>query len=455
MPTVSVRPRLPRPAAAIALAVALVLAFPSRPDAHEIPVSVVVQAFVKPDADRLRLLVRVPLTSMRDVVFPLRDSVYVDLRASEPLLTGLATTWIVHYVEMFESDTLVGPGTVTATRIALPSDPSFIRYETALAGVHSPGLPAETALPLEQAMLDVLIEYPIRSDSSRISIRPELAHLGLRTTTVLRFVPPSGNERVLQYAGDPGLVRLDPGWHQAAARFIALGFQHILDGLDHLLFLFCLVIPIRRFLPLVAVVTSFTVAHSITLIASALGLAPNTLWFPPFIETLIALSIVYMAFENIVGARLERRWLLAFGFGLVHGFGFSFFLRESLQFAGSHLITSLVAFNIGVELGQLFVLALVIPVLAAVFRWMVAERIGTILLSALVAHTAWHWMGDRFGELRQYNFEWPAFDAAFVAGAMRWLMLLLILAGAVWGLFELFRRFPAPGRSAAEQPKAE
>src|SRR6185503_7452408 len=111
-----------------------------------------------------------------------------------------------------------------------------------------------------------------------------------------------------------------------------LGFLHILEGIDHLLFLLCLVIPFRRLRPLAAVVTSFTAAHSITLIASAYDLAPGALWFPPLVETLIATSIVYMALENIVGGTsIQRRWIMAFGFGLVHGFGFSFALRESLQ----------------------------------------------------------------------------------------------------------------------------
>ena len=103
-------------------------------------------------------------------------------------------------------------------------------------------------------------------------------------------------------------------------------------------------------------ITSFTVAHSVTLIASAFGMAPDSLWFPPLIETLIAISIVYMAFENIVGAKLQRRWIVTFAFGLIHGFGFSFLLRERLQFAGDHLVTSLLAFNVGVEIGQLVVL---------------------------------------------------------------------------------------------------
>src|SRR5437867_2686188 len=110
-----------------------------------------------------------------------------------------------------------------------------------------------------------------------------------------------------------------------------------------------------------------------------------------------------MALENIVGgSRLQRRWMMAFGFGLVHGFGFSFALRQSLQFAGSHLLTSLFSFNVGVELGQLVVHAVLVPALELLFRYGVAERMGTIILSALVAHTGWHWMTDRYERLRQY-----------------------------------------------------
>jgi hypothetical protein len=154
---------------------------------------------------------------------------------------------------------------------------------------------------------------------------------------------------------------------------------------------------------LLLIVTSFTVAHSITLIASAFNLAPSALWFPPLIETLIAASIVYMALENIVGtASVHRRWIITFGFGLVHGFGFSFALHETLQFAGSHLVTSLLAFNVGVELGQILVLLVLVPTLSLLFRYVVAERVGTIILSALVAHTGWHWMLERFEVLRKF-----------------------------------------------------
>jgi hypothetical protein len=254
----------------------------------------------------------------------------------------------------------------------------------------------------------------------------------------LSFLPPEGDARAFQLHGDPGLVTLDPRWHQAAMRFVVSGFWHILEGADHLLFLLCLVIPFRRLGALVLIVTAFTIAHSITLICSTLGLAPSALWFPPLIEVLIAFSILYMAIENVVGSNVERRWIIAFAFGLVHGFGFSFALREELQFAGSHLMTSLFAFNVGVELGQILVLLALVPLLAALFRHVVAERVGTIIVSAFVAHTAWHWLLERGEQLRKFPL--PALDAVAAASVMRWLMAILVLAGLVWLAAGVLRR---------------
>ncbi len=426
---------------AVVLACGLVAAFPARPFAHDIPSRVTVIAFVKPQGHDLNVVLRVPLQAMRDVNFPLEGPGYLDLTNTQPLLADAAKLWLADDLEFYEEDTKLPPPTIAATRIAIPSDRSFATFDSARANTMHSRLPADTKLMWTQAMLDVVLDYRITSDSSHFSVRPTLARLGVRTTTVLRFLPAGGSERAFEYVGDPGLVRLDPQWYHAARRFVALGFEHILDGIDHLLFIFCLVIPFRKVRPLVAIITSFTVAHSITLIASAAGFAPSALWFPPLIEVLIAASIVYMALENIVGAKLERRWLIAFGFGLVHGFGFSFALRESLQFAGSHLALSLVSFNVGVELGQLLVLALAIPVLNWAFNRVVAERMGTIILSAFIAHTAWHWMLDRGAVLREYQFKMPAIDGVLLASAMRAAMLLLLIGAAAWGMFELYGRF--------------
>lgn len=435
-----------RQALAVALASALAIALASlglvtgRAHAHEVPARVAVHILSRTDSAQLRLVVRVPLEAVRDIDFPTWRGDYLDIEQATPLLHEAATIWIAGYLELFEGGKRLPMGRIVATRISLPSDRSFERFDRALASFDAPPLPNETELPWRQAMLDVELAYPIQSPASPFSIRPLLAHLGVSTTTVMRWSSADGSERAYEYTGNPGLVELDPGVLHAAGQFIRLGFTHILEGIDHLLFLFCLVIPFRRVRPLVGVVTSFTAAHSITLIASALGLAPSAPWFPPLIEFLIAASIVLMALENLVGARLDRRWMVAFGFGLVHGFGFSFALRDSLQFAGRHLITSLLAFNVGVELGQLLVIAALVPALALLFRHVVAERAGTIVLSAIVAHESWHWMTERFGVLRAYRFRWPAVDLAFLAAALRGLMLLLVIGAVLWMVSTLVAR---------------
>lgn len=140
--------------------------------------------------------------------------------------------------------------------------------------------------------------------------------------------------------------------------YIALGFEHILGGIDHLLFVFTLVIVARRFRDLAWLVTSFTLAHSLTLTLAALDIVTLS---PSFVEPAIALTIIAVAVVNIAtrGARPHRPWLV-FAFGLLHGFGFAGALAE----AGlpSHDVPwALGAFNVGVELGQLGVVLLLWP----------------------------------------------------------------------------------------------
>ena len=159
-----------------------------------------------------------------------------------------------------------------------------------------------------------------------------------------------------------------------------------------------------------------------------------------------------MALENIVGtSNVHRRWMIAFGFGLVHGFGFSFALRQTLQFAGTHMLTSLLSFNFGVELGQLLVLVLLIPALDALFRYVVAERMGTIILSALVAHTAWHWMIDRGSQLRQFPFQWPELRLPMIVTTLRWLMAVVFLAGVLWLISLALRRWQGQAEAPEER----
>ena len=414
---------------------------PNLVHAHDIPSRVTVYAFVKPEGNELTALLRVPMEAFGEVSFPLRGPGFLQFSEAQFELNDAARIYITESMHFFENGVELTEKELRLARVSLPSNRSFTTFEEAMENIQSPPLDDTTNLFWRQGVLDVLVTFPIESDQSDFSIDPQLGTLSAQTTTVLRFILPNGAERVFNYLGNPGLVELDPRWHQAAFRFITMGFEHILEGIDHLLFLFCLVIPLRSMRALIPVVTSFTIAHSITLIGSAFGIAPSALWFPPLIETLIALSIVYMAFENIVGARLEHRWIVTFAFGLVHGFGFSFLFSDTLQFAGGHLFSSLLAFNIGVELGQLFILILVIPVLNLLFKYFVKERIGAILLSALLAHSAWHWMLERGTTLGLFQFQMPIFDSLFFASLMRWGMMLIVIVAALWAMYELFRKF--------------
>ena len=419
-----------------AIAAALIGAIAWSAAAHDIPSDVKVNAFVKPAGSKLELLIRIPMAAMIEADFPLRGPGYLDLAHADEALRSAVKLTLIDNITVYENDAPLPAPRIVDARVSLASDKSFASYEQARAHVAGPRLPDDLDLYWNQQLLDVLLEYTIKSDRSEFAIRARVDRFAHNVSTAVRFLPAGGAVRAFEFHGNPGLVRLDPSWHQAALRFVASGFWHILEGIDHLLFLCCLVIPFRRLRPLVVIVTAFTVGHSISLAASAFGFVPDALWFPPLIETFIAITIVYMALENIVyaamgklGGDVSRRWIIAFAFGLIHGFGFSFALRESLQFAGDHLLTALFGFNLGVEIGQIAVLLVLIPALDLLFKYVLPERLGNIILSALIAHTAWHWMIERGEQLAKFPF--PKIDAAFLASAMRGLIAVLVLALAV------------------------
>ena len=253
------------PPTRLSLLTAIVLLSPLRLPAHDVPNDVTIHTFLKPEGDRLRLLVRVPMKAISDVTFPEQGKGFLDLEKVVVLLPDAARLWISDNVDLYEEAVRLPKPRIAATRVSLESDQSFSSYPQALAHFNDAPLTNATTVVWDQTMLDVLFEYPIQSDTSAFSIRPRFERLGIRVLTTLRFLPPGGAERAFEFTDNPGLVRLDPRWYQAAGRFVQAGFWHILDGTDHLLFLFCLVIPFRRFRALIPIVTGFTIAHSITL----------------------------------------------------------------------------------------------------------------------------------------------------------------------------------------------
>lgn len=438
-----------RLAAFLAVLVVLVAGWSVAPWAHEIPSEVKALVFFKPEGQTLRVLVRAPLEAMTDIDWPMIGVEGVlDLPRTDPFLHDASTLWLGDNLFVTENGTALPYPKVAAVRASIPSDGAFESYEKALAQTTGPRLPDDTRLIKNQGAIDVVFEFPIQSATSQFAIYPRFARLGSAVQTLVRFLPPSGSERVFELHGDSGFVLLDPRWFEAAWRFVKDGFFHIIDGAEHVLFLLALLLPFRRLKTLVPIVTSFAIAQTLTIIASVYDMTPGALWFPPFVEFATALSILYLTFENVAAPKLERRWIMTFAFGLVHGFAFAFALQQNLQYAGRHLLASLVAFNIGIELGLLLLIVLLVPALSLLFRFVVNERLGTIILSTVIAHTAWHWTCDRYAQLAQYQFVWPVVDALFMALVLRWLMVLVVLAGAGYVIHGMVSKLDAtPSRT--------
>ncbi|MHA3980624.1 HupE/UreJ family protein [Halovulum sp. GXIMD14794] len=192
-------------------------------------------------------------------------------------------------------------------------------------------------------------------------------------------------------------VEVSPSASAAAATFVIEGIRHILEGFDHVLFVICMILGAATLRSLLARVTGFTIGHTVTLILGFDGIAPQGAWFIPAVETLIAVSIILTAAEAVLHPETGRSAIFrAAGItgliGLLHGFGFSFMLQNILRVDAPNVWQSLLAFNIGVEVGQLMIVAVAWPVVVYLRArpgptWKIAS-IGTAGLAAFIA-TGW------------------------------------------------------------------
>lgn len=181
-----------------------------------------------------------------------------------------------------------------------------------------------------------------------------------------------------------GSVSLD-----RAVAFLKLGVEHLLTGYDHILFLLTVIIGLT-FIESIKAVTSFTVAHSLTMALAFLGAISLS---PAIVEPLIAVTVIYVAFENVMRANIRRRWLWTFCFGLIHGLGFVGALKL-ITVSRSELVLSLASFNVGIELAQLLIVAIALVALRAIrhYPWSARFNRG---FSAGVGLLGIVWLGQR------------------------------------------------------------
>ncbi len=288
-------------------------------------------------------------------------------------------------------DAVVDPGELEARR------PEILAYLGRVMTVAARGEP----LPMDVGPLRVgrgrdgkaLFEATARFRSAqplgRVAIRCEpLGELGADHTTLATIRTRGRTEQV---AFRSGIVwESETGGSGALLEFLKLGVIHIFTGYDHVAFLLGLLIMGGRLVTIVKIVSAFTLAHSVTLTLAALGAVSVP---PALIEAGIALSIVYVAVENLFWPSFDRRWLVSFCFGLVHGFGFAAVLAE-MHLPRSGLAASLVSFNIGVEVGQIVVVLLVVPPLWLVARTR-AHGAMTRSVSALLLCLGLFWLWER------------------------------------------------------------
>jgi hypothetical protein len=273
----------------------------------------------------------------------------------------------------------------TADSAALPA---LLRRHLLLTGDGQPCQPDQGN--------SLVVEFACTGVPQQLQIEDHLATvLGEKHHVIALFTWQGGSQSHSFSAQHPTAVIRPSGTHvdnaASASRFFPLGVTHIATGYDHLLFLLALLLCGGSLGSLIKIVTAFTVAHSLTLGAAALGLVslPSVL-----VESVIALSIAYVAFENLFPRfALSRRWTISFAFGLVHGFGFSSMLQEA-GLPRENLVWALLNFNLGVEAGQLIAVLITLPALLWLKRQPYEQRVIR-LLSVLVLLAGLGWFIER------------------------------------------------------------
>lgn len=418
---------------------ALIVLAARTPVAHDLPDEINVYGFIKPVDGRLHFLVRVPLALLEGLGLPKRGPGYLDLSRIEEYLQRATLATAREFV-LYENGVRLTPE-YAETRISQPSEDAFGSFDQAYAHIDGPDLPETANVFWNQGYFDLHLDFPVASEDSRFALDmravPGLAGL---LKLFVEFQTADGEVRTYEVHGGHGWLELDPTRYGATWSFMQRGFDRAFTGIELLLLLFCLVLPFRpqQVLGLAWMLAAFALGHWVALLAAAvvgIAIAP---WLPPLIGALTALSLAYVALENIVGAWLQGdapsslrwRWLIAAALGLLFGFSAVLGLQEDLQFAGPHLSLGLLGFSLGVSAGQIAFLVVVLPLLAVLLRDSLTRRVAVVILSVLIGHTGWHWTLERIEALRFVR--WPAIDVSWSGLLLAAIVLAAVVAGGLW-----------------------
>ncbi len=286
------------------------------------------------------------------------------------------------------------------------TQPDFATLDEARAAFATGRAFPEEAKPLYvgDAVVDIVLRYkvgaPIHNYSVSSTLDPGLPGQENTANLILDYSP-TGTKvfRARGLLGEPVIISRSA--LSAVVTFIKEGIRHILEGLDHVLFILCLALGATQLISLVWRVTGFTIGHTITLTAGFFGFVPSGAWFVPTVETGIALSIIYAAAIAVMPraelAGSERSmFFVTCSIGLLHGLGFSFVLHKILQITSPDIWQSLLAFNLGVEIGQLTIILATWPAFRLIqrssdFAW----RIGRVGIATACIAVAAVWTGQR------------------------------------------------------------
>jgi hypothetical protein len=409
-----------------AMLMCVVLSAAAQPLMHDLPQDTMMHAFFRVQGNEAHLLVRVPLDLLHGISWPTNHGEYAigDSQAA----VNQALDALSHTILIWQDGERLTP-TSSSGQLAALGDLSFANPEAAAAHIAQPAEPG-LKLAVDLGYLDAHFIYPIRPAPAVFSIQSRVAEdLQELSKLIVQFVP-DGNYSggAMTISARSGRVALNPNRAQAALGFVLVGMQGLLTNADCLLFILCLMIPFRRAHDFAAPYAAFVLANLISLAGTAFGFAPDSLWFGASAASVSAVLIFFLALGNIFGAHLQRRRLWTGLFGFILGFEFARLLAERLQFAGAHSTIALWFLALGVDLGALLVFALTFVGLALILRGARAGRIGMIVLSAIVAHAAWHWMIDRLGVFWQTP--WPSMTMSGFYHLAQWIFAVLLAAGA-------------------------